>query len=1067
MRKFIGRNTKRCIIFIALFFAINSISAQSQKRILFGHISNENGDPIQSATVINLISKNKTVADVEGNFQIEYNAKDSFEISAVSYSTLILNASSFKGQTIHTIILKHQPNYLEEVVVSTGYQQFPKERSTGSFSLINKDLFNEQVGPGILERLEGIANGLTVDKKTNSQGISIRGLSTLRGPRGPLVILDNFPYEGDINNLNPNEVESITLLKDAAAASVWGARAGNGVIVITTKKGRYNKPMSLELSSNYSMFEKTDLHRLEGISASSLVDVHEFLFDNKFKLSDTASNSHPNIFPVYELLLANKKGLLSNEMLESKLNELRNNDIRADFEKYMYRRAINRQFSINLSGGKPKIAWYLGAGYDKNTSTLNENYERISLNQKTTITPFKGISLFANISYTGSRNVSGRYPFKSNEFFSYDRLADEDGNPISYPGNYRQIYTDTAGAGKLLDWHYYPLFDYQFNRSNSSITDLLANIGANISIFSGFKLSLYYQYERQQKLIRTEQDENSHFTRILINNFSQIDWNTGNVDYIIPKGAILNLESNSLKSSQARTQISYSKSWRNVEYNGIAGFEIRNAKTDYFTAKYYGYNSENGLSINVDYAHSYPNYVTGYNSNIPANNAVGYSVNRFVSGFTNSSLTLYNKYTGSVSARRDASNFFGINANQRWNPLWSIGAAWKISNESFFKSKKINNLNLRTTYGISGNINPKMSAVTTIQYLGSSSFLQSPWAVINNYANPELRWEKVKMINFGIDLTAFNNRLLLNLDIYQKRATDLYDNSPIDYTAGAGNNIIKNAASMKGTGMDLGLNVLLIDNKFQWRLSAFENYYKDEVTDVQLTNSSVRSLLNTGTVMTAQIGKPVYGVYSFYWAGLDPQNGDPLGFVNGNPSHDYSTLSSSKMTVDSLKYNGPLFPVHSGAIANTFSYHRISLTFRLLYKLGYFYRKSSISYSNLFYSNDGNSDFEKRWQKPGDEKYTYVPSMTYPSISNRDFFYNNAEILVKKADNIRIQYINISCELNQRFVHNLHMKMINIFLNCSNLGIIWRASKDVRYPDYQDNIIPPSRIYSIGINCKL
>ena len=244
------------------------------------------------------------VTNSEGEFSIRLTIfPDTLTISYIGHPP-VKRLVNKKDLVIQILLPGAEDQVLNEVQVSTGYQRIPKERATGSFSVISNKVFNQQVSTDILSRLEAVANGLKVDRLSSvgSSKLSIRGLSSINGPKDPLIILDNFPYEGDITGINPNDVQDITLLKDAAAASIWGAKAGNGVIVITTKKGSYNQPISVEVAANMTIGEKPNLFYNKQISSGDFIDAETFLFNNKYRFSDTSASSRPVFSPVYEIL---------------------------------------------------------------------------------------------------------------------------------------------------------------------------------------------------------------------------------------------------------------------------------------------------------------------------------------------------------------------------------------------------------------------------------------------------------------------------------------------------------------------------------------------------------------------------------------------------------------------------------------------------------------------------------------------------------------------------------------------------------------------------------------------
>jgi hypothetical protein len=298
-----------------------------------------------------------------------------------------------------------------------------------------------------------------------------------------------------------------------------------------------------------------------------------------------------------------------------------------------------------------------------------------------------------------------------------------------------------------------------------------------------------------------------------------------------------------------------------------------------------------------------------------------------------------------------------------------------------------------------------------------------------------------------------------NIDFYIKHATDLYGNTPIDYTTGIGTSIVKNVASMKGHGIDASLQFKLLNSAFKWNMTTLFNYHKDKVTDYY--NSNLRANNYLSNSITAVEGHPVYSVYSYPWGGLDPQNGNPRAFINGQLSTDYNTITGNATLVTDINYHGPLFPVVSGALAHGFSWKGFFADIRLNYRFGYYYRLPSISYSNLFNNGIGDIDYGMRWQKPGDEIITQVPSMIYPNPGNRDAFYAGSSVLVSKGDHVRLHYIHTGYEFSQKMKAFSNLRL---WITVTNLGIIWRADKYTIDPDYATSTLPPGRSITFGLS---
>ena len=1039
---------------------------------IHGKVVNEKGEPLAGVTVTVKGTKNATATDTDGVFQLKnVDANAVLVFSGVNVETSEVKTGGKSDLGI--VRLKTRIIADKEITVSynTGYENIPKERATGSFVQLDNKMLNQQVSTNIVDRLEGITNSLLIDRKTQRAdlGIMVRGLSTINGPRDPLIVLDNFPYSGDLSSINPNDVESITVLKDAAAASIWGTLAGNGVIVITTKKGKYNQPVKIEVNANLSVIDKPDLFKIPLASSAEEIGAEEMLFNNGYYASQEGDISQPALSPVVELLIAKRDGKISAADADAAINKLKTQDVRNDFEKYVYQPAVLQQYALNLSGGSKVMSWMISGGYDKNIDNLSATYDRQTLRWDNAFRPIKNMEITTGIYYTGSESESGKDGYGSvssmrGSLFPYAQLADANGNPLPVIKDYRQTYIDTAGGGKLLDWKYYPLEEYKHNTTKTTVQDVLINLGLKYAITRGLSAEIKYQYRRQSSNGTNLQDMESYNTRNLINLFTQIDPVTGKVTYIVPEGGILSLSSSILQSYNLRGQLDYNHAFSQFKLNAIGGAEVRENHTTDKSYSVYGYNDDVLTAGNIDFVNQYPTYITGSQSGIPNPANFGDQLDRFVSVFGNAALTYKDKYTVSVSGRRDASNAFGVTTNNRWRPLWSSGVSWNISDESFYHFAPIPRLKFRATYGLSGNIDQSQSALTTVYYLSTSPYTQLPYARVANVNNPELRWEQVATLNLGFDFSLKNDRITGSIEYYQKTATDLLGTVPVDYTTGLGTQFVtKNVAAMKAGGWDFQLTSLNIDAKFRWQTNLNLSLYKDKVTSYYLPTYYASNFINYGDAVSGLEGKPVYSVFSYPWAGLDPQTGEAQGYINKQVSKDYATIMSTGTSLSDLIYNGPLFPTVFGNMVNTFSFKGISISANLVFKFGDYFRRQSVSYSNLYSNWVANSDLALRWKQPGDEKITNVPAMIYPLVSSSDDFYAGSQILVEKADNIRIQFINVSYTLNKLRISGRSFQQLQFYVTLSDLGIIWRATKYKIDPDYPSYVIPPSKKISAGL----
>lgn len=1030
-----------------------------------------------------LLLPNSNVRLIGGNGQVFYKTTGEFTVvlSAESDTVLIshLNYQQRKipiarGGTFPSkvFLLAAGATEIKEVYVNTGYQNVSVEKMTGSFEKIGKETIERSVGLNILDRLEGVSS-LNFNNRSSGKSMSIRGRSTIMANSSPLIILDNFPYDGDIRNINPNDIEEVTFLKDAAAASIWGVRASNGVIVLTTKKGEYEKPTRINLTSNFTIGARPDLYYASTLSSADFIELEEVLFEHGFYNAMLSNVRQPVISPVVELLAKQRDGLISSAEVASQIEQMKSVDVREDLNMYFYQSRIDRQLALSLSGGTKSFNYVVSGGWNKNDEHLKRNgLGRINLRSENSYIPIKGLQLQAGLAYTQiniQNNNLGFQEIRSSpkSFYPYASLADENGVSLPIPYEYRLAYIDTLGSGELLDWKYRPIDELNMSDNTSSQKNIRINTGIQYKMDNGIRIDLKYLYEQQFGDSRDYKSPNSFDSRNWVNLFSEP---TGSgLEYNVPQGGFIDLRSTSLRTQVGRGQVSYDKSWLSRhQISLISGVEVKETRSLYDRSRTYGYDAETITYSNVNFKDLLPTY-KNLRGNLRIPNIVDFGDNllRYTSFYGNGAYTLDDKYIVSLSMRKDASNLFGVSANQKGVPLWSTGISWLISKEEFYKlNEKLPFLKLRMTYGYNGNVDNNLSALTTIRYASNTILSGLDHALVHSPGNPELRWEKSRVINLGVDFSIAKSRLSGSIDYYQRKGLDLIGDSPIDQTTGVLSPTSKflyrgNVAEMKSHGIDLLLQGNIIQKKFSWDADLILNYSANKVTKYDnLSSARASSYVGYALLVSPFVNNSVYGIYSYQWAGLDPENGDPQGFLEGEVSKDYFAISSASPS--SLLYHGPATPTVFSSLRNTFTYNKFSFSFNLMYKGGYYFRRSSIDYSSLYGTWTGmHEDYSKRWMKPGDEAITDVPSLPYPANSARDAFYNNSTLTVEKGAHIRLQDIRLAYEFSKS---SKHFEKLSIYSYMNNLGILWKANKANLDPDYYSGGFPLPFTVSLGCN---
>jgi TonB-linked SusC/RagA family outer membrane protein len=1082
-----------------------------------GRVTDSTGRPLAGASILVKGSRRVVSTDENGGFTLTGIGPDA--VLVVSYAGYGTREVAVKGKRDLSLSLRSLPKQIEEVtVVTDGYETLPKERATGSYEVITARQLEHSTDPNLLKRLEGITTSFNFNNQltpTNSAlitpgsspltNLTIRGQNTIdKGTNAaaaftgnvagvPLVVIDGIAGPYSIDQVNPNDVESITILKDAAAASIWGSRAANGVIVVTTKKGGYGKQAQVSFSSSLSVTGKPNLFYHKEMSTSDFIDAETYAFNqaNITTPDPIVQASSAALTPVQEILNAQKLGRITAAAANAELDSLRGNDVRNDLEKYFYRKAVTQAYQLGVAGGSDKTTYRLSVAYDKTlNNTLNNGGDRANISYVTSTKPVKNLELTANVAYglTDEYAQAGESGFsgQAQGLYPYTQLADANGNPLAITKDYRPSFIsllDSTYGSKIFDLTYKPLEDINDGYFKLKTQDVNFNLDAKYRLNPIFSGSINYDYSRQSSTKTDYDSPDSYYMRNLIDKYT----NPSTFAKNIPLGGFYQPTAISSYNETIRGQINADKTWAAKHaLHALAGFEYNN--TYYYSREdtYYGYDP-NSLTVsnNLNYASSVQLlWADGYTG-------IGFAPIPFVSGniftnrirsyslFGNAEYTYDNRYSFSASARKDENNEFGTGTNNQTTPFYSLGASWNIYKERFYNlSRWLTYLRFRATFGYNGNVNPAIAPVAIFSR-------QNPSTSTNNLpyysnagtgvTNSELRPEKTGILNLGLDWSVKNSRLSGSLEYYDKHTSDLLTAAGIDPTTGF-ESLTYNVADLHGWGTELTLNSVNVKaGLFVWRSNFILSYNREVVT--RLYNGPAQAL----TVYNVILGAPAYNVgadlsrlYAYRWAGLNPQTGDPMGYVNGKAVTLSPDAAGSQNSTDvgnqplsAAHYFGSSVPVYFGSFNQTFSYGRLTLSAIIIYKLDYYFRRPTadvVGYGAL-YGNGGSPtvqgiEYERRWQKPGDERITNVPSATTANATYRDTYYYYSDINVLPADHIRLKEVNLGYTFkNRKFIKN---PTVSIHVN--NLGILWRANKLGLDPDIYD--LPQPRTYSIAFNCN-
>ncbi|WP_158655633.1 TonB-dependent receptor plug domain-containing protein, partial [Sphingobacterium sp. HMA12] len=436
------------------------------------------GKPIQGVSVRIEDEKGRASTKSDGSFAIKVIAKK----GKILFSHLGYNAQSLTYTAGVSINIQLIPidNRLDEVeVVNTGYQRISKERTVGSVDVLDQKLIDRSVSSNILSRINGLTTGLQLPKINSNEGgnqpeFTIRGKSTLFANAEPLIVVDGFPYDGGLSSLNPADIASISILKDAAAASIWGARSGNGVVVISTKQGNKDR-LSLSAEVIQSIADKPDLYYSKFISSSDFIDVEKFLYE-KGAYNARLKTGYQPVSPVVEILDKMSKGQLSYELGNEIIDAYRLKDNRIQRLKYLYQIPFEQQYNLAISRPFKDGSFYISGGLNRSDQatkyTQNERKTLLMKYDQRFLNDRLNFSFQTNLTDRKTQNAQN-----STAMYPYEELVSADGSPVVVTGGMRNSYVDTVGNGNLLDWYYNPLTDLGKGMSTSSLFNLRLNGG--------------------------------------------------------------------------------------------------------------------------------------------------------------------------------------------------------------------------------------------------------------------------------------------------------------------------------------------------------------------------------------------------------------------------------------------------------------------------------------------------------------------------------------------------------------------------------------------------------------
>lgn len=1014
--------------------------------VIRGKILDEQGNPLSGVSISVEDGRGGALSDQQGEFVLnDVPAGTKLKISYVGYQTLYLTAKATMG-SIRMLALESQ---LEETVVTinTGYQSLNKERVTGSFSHVTGEKLEQKLAVDLKSALEGQAAGVVLDRTGN---VEVRGISTFNAQKTPLIVVDGFPIEGTLDDINPQNIASVTVLKDGVAASIYGSRAANGVIVISTKMGKSGKP-NVSYSGFVNMVAKPELKYLNRASSSDYIDAEIDLF--KLNPNGPSTISTGNMSRVTYLLMQVREGKVSEADAMSEINQLRQVNGLQQIEDAFFRSEVTNQHNIGINGGSEEYNYNVAVNYNNTRENLIHNKaDKLMLDLKNEWKPFSFLTAGASANIViNNRQASSMTVNTSlgpsvlgNDFSTitayagtsllkpYSSLYNEDGSLANIWGlsQYKiNTYQNTPG---MKPHHYNPIEDIA--ASDYTVNSLQARLSGFLraQLIPGLTAEIGGNWMKGNTLTKGIMSEDSHAVRIFYNDNTSKK-NTAN--HYFPQGSVINEYRDVNSSWTLRSQLNYQNSFQDGKHriSAILGNEIRKVTYDNNQlATRFGYNTVAGSFIPVNIK----DYLGGlYNSDMlfpnlyynATNGAFSYGDNRFVSYYANGAYEFDNRFILSGSVRMDLTNFFGTDKKYRYKPLWSLGGTYKLSEESFWNKDLIQKLYVRGSYGINGNISLRNGPFLI---LSVGNYNQTTGGISYGIASPpndQLRWEKTAITNLGLDFALWNNRLEGSFDYYNKNSSDLLAADAIDPTFGF-NSLVKNVGAMSNHGFELSALVKAVEGEqFKWHINPIVSYNYNKVKHYNVTRSYPSQYATAQGIL--EKGYPAASLFGYRFAGLNDKGQTQIY----GKDNDVKLIANAQ--IPDLIHQGTFRPRWDLALTNRFQYQDLSLSFMVIAKLGHKYRKDAFSGSNY-----QNRHVGQRWRKPGDEQHTIYPVLQAWNMDLFDFPYIDA--LVGNASYAKLRDVTLTYSLN-KWTQPWGIRNAQIFVQGRNLFRITAKGVDI------------------------
>ena len=1091
---------------IALSPAATTAQQQGQSGrgavMLKGRITDQDGMPVAGAAIQNLTEKTYAIIDVNGNYTLAVKdpRNSTIEVTFLGMDTV---TEPLNGRSTFDVQMSYSRMFIEGAVV-TGYQEIQQKKVTGAIATVNSKTIEERYTPSLMQNLEGRVAGLS----TYGGKLTIRGVSSMYAEANPLLVVDGLPMEGSIDDLNPYDIESINVLKDAAAAAIYGARASNGIIVITTKSAREKGKIDVDFSSNVTIFAKHDMDYAHNfyMNAEQQIALEKnyydyYYFHNEGEVTNPAQSMEQSLlagsgyispidYAYYRMFI----GEGTQAEIDQLCNQLSKNNFAQQYADAVYRRQLLQQYNLALRSRSDRFQSNFVVNWRNDNAGVINTFDRqmqISYKGSYDVAKWLTATVAVNGIYGNQRSKGYTYNGFDSPWMTpaYESLYNTDGSAkLLYTWYNGNQYRDNTEGGYFKETGINLVDEYYNNVLNTKRQYMRYHGDLLFKLFKGLTANAQFVYETDHRTADWYATQESQAAKTIYNAYTEVD-PYGNVTHLTPaSGGFRAAQNVDGRYWTARGQLNYSGSFGKHEIVALAGLEFRETLYSGTSALMLGYDDQlqNASTATIDFASisqmrysstymalggGFPAVQFAYDPYIRSNmDPVVEQHHRYASGYANFTYTYDEKYNLFGSFRKDYADVYGLNVKLRGRPLWSAGVAWNINNEEFLKPVSwINALKLRFSYGVTGNIYQGATSYMTATSTDLNYYTNEPFGVIESPANPNLKWERTLTSNVGLDFSFVENRFRGSLDYYRKVGKDLFSYKTLDPTTGF-TSMFMNVADMVNNGVELTFTGDWVRERrrsdFGWSSTLTFAVNKNKITNVENASTRAYELLSNPYV----VGYPTSALWSWQFAGISEADGEK-GQTLWYSDNDRKTHSAQSGSVETMAYSGQAEPVVIAGLDNRFTWNGLSLSILMAYYGGHVMR--ALNENETFGVGSGQavpSYFLNAWTP---EHKTDTPGIGRYSSSAIGSECKYSDISVRNAAFLKIRNIVLGYELPENWARKIGASRVNLQFQVDNIPALWTAFNPGRdIPYYEKGVrfdpetlgIPQRSSYIFGLH---